>query len=165
MRTETEVLDGFSRVSWTSDNDGVLTLWSSHGQLVQGDGFTSILDDSGTGRGGESQSGDGGLGEVQQSDVVGNGTNNNQGLVGSSLLAQHTADSVKRHWRSVDLGKEQRLQDDLVEWSISTTWVSILLNDAQRLHSQKVAAAASGYCPALWSTKSGKTVVFYVIYA
>lgn len=122
MRTETKVLDSLSGVSWASDDDGVLTLGGSHGQLVQGDGFTSVLNDSGSGRAGESQGGNGGLGEVQQSDVIGNGTNNNHGLVSSTLLAQHTADSVKRHWRSVDLGQEQRLQDDLVKWSIGTTY-------------------------------------------
>lgn len=122
MRTETKVLDSLSGVSWASDNDGVLTLRGSHGQLVQGDGFTSVLNDLSSGRAGKSQGSNGGLGEVQQSDVIGNGTNNNHGLVSSTLLAQHTADSVKRNWRSVDLGQEQRLQDDLVEWSIGTTY-------------------------------------------
>lgn len=121
MRTETEVSDSLSGVSWASEDDGVLTLWSSDSQLVQGDSLTTSLDDSSLGRGGESQSGDGDLRDIQQSDVVGDGTNNNDSLVSSTLLLQGHVDSGKRHRRSVDLGQEQRSQDNLVEWSIGTT--------------------------------------------
>lgn len=121
MRTETEVSDGLSSVSWTSDDQSVLTLWSSDSQLVQGDSLTTSLDDSSLGRGSESQSSDSGLGELQQSDVVGDGTNNNDSLISSTLLLQGVVNSGERHWWSVDLGQEQRSQDNLVEWSIGTT--------------------------------------------
>lgn len=121
VRTEAEVSDSLSGVSWASDDDGVLTLRSSDSQLVQGDSLTTSLDDSSLGRGGESQSSDGGLRDVQQSDVVGDGTNNDDGLVSSTLLLQGRVDSGKRHRRSVDLGQEQRSQDDLVERSVGTT--------------------------------------------
>lgn len=121
VRTETEVSDGLSGVSWTSEEDGVLALWSSDSQLVQGDSLTTSLDDSSLGRGGESQSGNGGLWNLQQSDVIGDGTNNDNGLVSSTLLLQGVVDSGKRHWWSVDLRQEQRSQDNLVEWSVGTT--------------------------------------------
>lgn len=121
MRTETEVSDSLSGVSWTSDEDGVLTLWSSQGQLVQGDSLTTSLDDSGLSTGSESQSGNSGLWGLQQSNVVSDGTDNNDGLLSSTLLLQHIVDSRDGNWRSVDLGQEQRSQDDLVESRVSTT--------------------------------------------
>lgn len=113
--------DGFSGVSWTSQDQGVLTLWSLDGQLVQSDGFTTSLDDLGSGTGSESQSGDSGLWELKDSGVVGDGTNDDDGLTGRTFLLQSSGDSGDGDWRSVDLGQEQRLQDDLVEWSIGTT--------------------------------------------
>lgn len=121
VRTSTEVSDGLSGVSWASNDQGVLTLWSSDGQLVQGDALTTSLQDGGSGAGGESQSGNGGLWELEDSVVVSDGTDNDNGLVGSALLVQSLADSGNGDRRSVDLGQEQRSQDNLVEWSISTT--------------------------------------------
>lgn len=121
MRTHTEVSDSFSGVSWTSDDQGVLTLWSSNSQLIQSDGFTTSLQDLSLGTSSESQSSNGGLWEFKDSGVIGNGTNNNDGLLSSTFLLQGSSDSGNRNWWSVDLGQEQRLQDDLVEWSISTT--------------------------------------------
>lgn len=122
VRTETKVLDSLSGVSGASDDDGVLALGGSHSQLVQGDGLATVLDDLGSRRTGESQGSNGGLREVQQSDVVGDSANNDHSLVSNTLLAQHTADSVERHRGSVDLGEVQSLQDDLVEGSIGTAW-------------------------------------------
>lgn len=121
MGTETKVSDGFSGVSWTSQDQGVLTLWSSDSQLVQSDGFTTSFDDLGSGTSGESQSGNGGLWEFKDSGVVSDGTNDDDSLVGSTFLFQSSGDSRDRDRRSVDLGQEQRLQDNLVEWSIGTT--------------------------------------------
>lgn len=84
--THTEVSDGFSGVSWTSQDQSVLTLWSSDSQLVQSDTFTTSLDDSGSGTSGESQSSNSGLWQVKQSGVVGNGTNDNDSLGSSTFL-------------------------------------------------------------------------------
>ena len=88
---------------------------------VQSDDFTTSLQDGGLGTSSESQGSDSSLREVQQSGVSSDGTNDNDGLVSSTLLLQGTGDSGDRNWRSVDLGQEQRSQDDLVEWSIGTT--------------------------------------------
>ena len=67
MWTETEVSGGFSGVSGASDDQSVLTLWSSDSQLVQSDSFTTSLQDSCLGTGSESQSSDGSLWEVKDS--------------------------------------------------------------------------------------------------
>lgn len=120
VRTEAEVSNSLSGVSGASDNDGVLALRSSQGQLVQGDSLTTSLDNSSLGTSSESQSGDGNLWNLQQSEVIGDSSDNNDGLLSGTLLSNNGVDLSKRHWRSVDLGQEQRLQDDLVEWGIST---------------------------------------------
>lgn len=122
MGTETEVSDGFSVRSGASDNHGVLTLGGSEGQLVQSDGFTTSLDDSSLGTCGESEGGNGSLGGFQQSVVVGNGTNNNDGLLRSTLLLENGVDSRERHGGSVDLRQEQSSEDHLVEGSVSSSY-------------------------------------------
>lgn len=121
MRAETEVSNRLSGVAGTSEDQGVLTLGGSESQLVQGDGLTTGLDDLGLGTGSESQSGDGGLGELQQSVVVGNGTNNNDGLLVRTLAVEGSRDSSNGHGGSVDLRQEQRSQDDLVEGGVSSS--------------------------------------------
>lgn len=126
MRTETKVSNSLSGVSWASDNDGVLTLWSSQSQLVQGDSLTTSLEDSSLSTGSESQSSDGSLWSVQQSNIVSDSANNDDGLLSSTLLLQHIVDSGEGHWWSVDLGQEQRSQDHLVEWSIGTAWTGLV---------------------------------------
>lgn len=122
VRTSTEVSDSFSGLSWTSNDQSVLTLWSSNSQLVQSDTFTTSLQDSSSGTSSESQSSNGSLWEFENSGVVSDGTDNDNSLVSSTLLAQSSANSGDRDRRSVDLGQEQRLQDNSVEWSISTTY-------------------------------------------
>jgi hypothetical protein len=119
--TETEVSDSLSGVSWTSDEQSVLTQWGAGSQLVQSDSLTTSLDNLSTGTSGESQSGDCGLWELEDTVVIGDGTNNNNGLLSSTLLGQGTGDSRNRDWWSVDLRKEQGFENNLVEWSISTT--------------------------------------------
>ena len=102
--THTKVSDGFSGISWTSQDQGVLTLWSSNGQLIEGDTFTTGLNNSGSGTSGESDSSDGGLLHVVDSGVVGDGTNNDDGLISGTFLFQGSRDSGDGDWWSVDLG-------------------------------------------------------------
>lgn len=122
MRTHTKVSDSLSGVSWASDDQSVLTLWSSGGQLVQGDGLTTSLEDGGLGAGSELQSSDSSLRELEKSGVVGDGTNNNNGLLGSTLLLESSSNSRDRHRWLVDLGKVQQLEDHLVEWGVGSAW-------------------------------------------
>lgn len=124
MRTETKVSDSLTVRSGASDNQSVLTLGGSQSQLVQGDSLTTSLKDGGLGTSSESQSGNSALGELQDSVVVGDSTNNDNSLLGGTLLFEYTGDSGNRDRRLVNLGEEQRSQDDLVEGSISTAWKS-----------------------------------------
>jgi hypothetical protein len=119
---ETEVSDSLSGVSWTSDKQSVLTQWGAGSQLVQSDSLTTSLDNLSTGTSSKSQSSNGGLWELEDTVIIGDGTDNNNGLLSSTFLGQGTGDSRNRDWWSVDLRKEQRFENNLVEWSISTTW-------------------------------------------
>lgn len=121
MRTETKVTDSLSGVSGASENSGVLTGRSSQCELVQGDGLTTSLENSSLSTGSESQSSNSDLGGVQQSNVIGNGTNNDDGLTLSTLL-DGSVDLGNRHWGLVDLGEEQRLENGLVELGVGTVW-------------------------------------------
>ncbi|KAH3660542.1 hypothetical protein OGAPHI_007128 [Ogataea philodendri] len=118
---EAEVSDSLSGASWTSDSQGVGTSWSSKSQLVEGDGLTTVLQDGLLGTAGESQSSNSGLWELEESDIVSDSSNNDNSLVSRTWLRQSLGDSGDGNWWSVDLGKEQRLEDELVEWSINET--------------------------------------------
>lgn len=120
MGTETEVSDSLTVRSGTSDDQGVLTLGGSQSQLVQGDSLTTSLENGSLGTSSESQSGNSALGELQDSVVISDGTDDDNSLLGSTLLLEDACDSGNRDGGLVDLGKEQRSQDDLVEGSIST---------------------------------------------
>ena len=123
VRTHTEVSNGLSRVPWTSQDQGVLTLWSPDSQLVKGNALTTSLDDSGSCTSSESQSSNSGLWKLEDSGVIGDGTNDDDGLVGSTLTSESPGDPGNRHWWSVDLGQVQGSQNNLVEWCISTTCI------------------------------------------
>lgn len=121
VRTEAEVSDGLSRLSGASENDGVLTLWSTTSKLVQGDGLTTGLEDTGLSRLGESQSGNGSLWNLGDTVVVSDSANNNNGLVGGTLVLDGSSDTGDRDWRTVDFGQEEGSENHLVEASIGTT--------------------------------------------
>lgn len=103
MGAKAKVSDSLAVRSGASDDQGVLALGGSHGQLVQGDGLTTSLQDGGLGASSESQGSNGGLGELQQSVVVGDGTDNDNGLFGGALLLQDAGNSGNRNGGLVDL--------------------------------------------------------------
>ena len=119
--TEAEVLDGLTGVLGATEDQGVAAGGGTQSKLVQGDGLTAGGDDAGTGGGGESQGSDGDLGEGQQTVVVGDGADNNDGAL-LTLLVDVGNNAAQGDGRTVDLGHEQAAQDDLVEGRIGTTW-------------------------------------------
>jgi hypothetical protein len=115
----TEVLDGLTGVLRTTEQDGVLTSRSTESKLVKGQNFTTSVDDTGTSGLGDTEGGNGHLGDIEETDVVGDGTNNNGDLVLVSLqVASNAGDG---HGRAVGTGLEETLQDDLVELRVGTT--------------------------------------------
>src|SRR5699024_7241130 len=86
-RSKTKVLDSFTRVAWSLEENGVLASWSTLGELIEGDDLTAGLQNSGTSTLGDRKSGDGQFGNVEETHIVGDGANNNGDLFLASFAA------------------------------------------------------------------------------
>lgn len=115
MGAEAEVADGLAVGAGATEQKGVLAGGGAAGELVKSEDLTASLEDAGTGTLGEAEGSDGDLGGLEETVVVGDGANNDNGLALGTLLLKSTGDSRKRHGRAVDLGQEQGLENDLVE--------------------------------------------------
>lgn len=116
-----EVSFSLSLLSGSLEEDGVLSLGVLEGELIEGDDFTSSGSNSLSSGLSDSESADSELWDFEESDVVGNGTNNNSGLVLSALGLHLSDESSEGKWRSVDSGHKESLEDDLVEGSIGSS--------------------------------------------
>ena len=85
--------------------------------MIQSQTFTTSLQDTGLGGLGEMESCNRELGKIKKTRVVGDSTNNNSSLV--FLGVTDNAGNGDR--RTIDTGHKETLQDDLVEFGISTT--------------------------------------------
>jgi len=116
--TEAEVLDGLTGVLGATEQQGVAASRGTESELVEGDGLAAAGLDAGTGGGGEAQSRDGHLGDLEKAVVIGDGTDNNNDLL---LLALELAsDAGDRDRGAVDARHEQAAEDDLVEVRVGT---------------------------------------------
>lgn len=120
VRAKAEVLDGFTSVLRSTEQQSVGASGSTQGKLVEGENLTASLLNSCTGGGSEAKRGDGQLGDSQQTVVVCDSSNNDDGL---SLLGlvQVGDDARQGDGGTVDLGHEQSAKDDLVEVGVGTT--------------------------------------------
>lgn len=119
MGTEAEVLDSLTGVLGATEDQGVASSGGTESKLVQGDSLTTSSEDAGTGGGGESQSSDGHLGALEQTVVVGDGTDNNDGSL-LTLLVDVGDNAGQGDGRSVDLGRKQTSKNNLVERGIGS---------------------------------------------
>jgi hypothetical protein len=116
-----EVLDSFAGVLGATEQESVASSGSTESQLVQGDGLTTGSNDAGTGGGGEPKGGNGNLGDLEQTVIIRDGTDNDDSLalLASGDLALDTRDGNRR---SVHAGHEQTAEDDLVEGGVGTAY-------------------------------------------
>lgn len=121
VRTEAEVLDSLTGVLGTTEDQGVASGGGTESKLVQGDGLTTGSEDAGTGGSGESQSSDSHLGALEQTVVIGDGTDNNDGSL-LSLLVDVGDNAGQGDGRSVDLGRKQTSENNLVERGIGSAY-------------------------------------------
>lgn len=80
-----EVLDGLTRVLGTTEEESVGTGGVAGGNLVDGEDLTAGLLNAGTSRGSEAESGNGELGELEETVVVSDSANDDNGLALVSL--------------------------------------------------------------------------------
>ena len=117
VRTETKVFGRFTSVLGTTDENSVGTSRSTESQLIQGQAFTTSLQDTSLGSLGEVKSSNRDLGNFEETAVISNSTNNNNSVV--ALGATNNARETDRG--TVDTRHKETLQDDLVELGISAT--------------------------------------------
>jgi hypothetical protein len=86
--TMSEMTDGLSGLHGPSEKYGVLALGGAKSELVEGDTLSTGLDDSSSGSLGEAKSSNGQRGDLQQTGVVGDATNDDSNL---AILALHVS--------------------------------------------------------------------------
>lgn len=114
MGTHAEVLDGLAGVPLAAEQDGVRTGGRTQGELVEGEDLAAGLEDALPGRGGEAEGGDRELRDDAQTDIVGDGADDDDDLGlavrGASGLC---GDAGQGDGRAVDLGEEETMEDGL----------------------------------------------------
>lgn len=135
--TEAEVLDGLTGVLGATEEEGVGTGRGAHGQLIDGQGLTAGSDNAGTGGVGVAEGGNRQLGELQETVVVGDGADQDDGLalvsLAGVLVGSGGNDLGERHGGAVDLAHHQAAEDSGVELAVGTAFaqknVSLALLD------------------------------------
>lgn len=117
--THAEVADGLTGVLGTTQQQGVGTSGLFEGQLIESlDGAAGSEDASAGGRG-ETQGSDVHLGDLEETDIVGDGADNDDRLLLVAVL-EVGCDTRQGDGRAVDAGHEQSAQDNLVEARVGT---------------------------------------------
>ena len=108
------MLDGLTGVPLASQEDGVRASGCTESQLVEGDSLATSLQDPVLGRLCELEGGDGELGKLNKTDVIGDGGDGDDDLIlavgGSAGLGDNFREG---NGGTVDLGLEKSLQDNL----------------------------------------------------
>lgn len=100
---EAKVLESLTGVLGATDQQGVAAGGGTQSQLVEGQGLATGGDDAAAGGSGESQSGDGHLGDLEKTVVIRDGADDDDGLV--LLVADLALDAGQGNGGSVDLDK------------------------------------------------------------
>jgi hypothetical protein len=116
-----EVPDGLTGVLGATEDQGVATGGGTESKLIQGDGLTTGSSNAGAGGGGESQGSDGHLGELEESVVIGDGADDDDGSL-LTLLVDVGDNSGQGDGRAVDLGRKETSENNLVEGGVSSAW-------------------------------------------
>lgn len=113
--------DTLTGVLGTAQQQGVGAGGLLEGQLVEGLDGAAGGEDAGAGGGGEAQSGDVHLGDLEKADVVGDGADDDDRLLLVAVL-EVGGDARQGDGRAVDARHEQAAQDNLVEAGVGTAW-------------------------------------------
>ena len=112
--THAEVLDGLARVPLAAEQDRVRAGGRAHGELVKGEDLATGLEDALLGGGGETEGGDRQLGDLKQTDVVGDGANGDNDLgVTVGRIRSLLDNAGKGNGGAVGLGEEETVEDGL----------------------------------------------------
>lgn len=108
-----EVLDGLTGVLWSPEEESVGAGGGTEGELIEGEGLTTGSEDPGASAGGEPQSSDRELGDLQEAVVVGDSADNDNRLsLGLPSIGNKAGEGDRR---PVDVGLRETLGNSLVE--------------------------------------------------
>lgn len=103
------------------DQQSSLAGRGTDGQLVEGQDFTSLGEDSATSGFSDAQSANLQLRDIQDASIVSDGSDNyGNGVLGGALLYK-TGQTLQRNGSLVGAAHEQTTQDDLVEFLVRAT--------------------------------------------
>lgn len=120
VRAHAEVLDGLPGVLGATEEERVGTGRGTQSELVQSQGFTTSLLDSGSGGRGEAESSNRQLGNGQEAVVIGDSADNDNSLALLGI-ADIRDDLGEGDRGTVDSRHEQAAQNNLVEVGLGTT--------------------------------------------
>lgn len=123
MGAHAEVLDSLTGVLGTTEQQGVAASRRTQSELIEGQGLTAGCDNASTGSGSESESSDAQLGDRQETVVIGDSGNDDDGLA-ILILGDVVHDARQRDRGSVDAGHEQTAKDDLVEGRVGSAYAA-----------------------------------------
>ena len=86
--------------------------------MIESKAFTTSLDNSSSGRFGESKSSDGHLWDIHESNIIGDGGDGNDNLI---LTLEEVSNLGDGDWWSVDSGGDQSSKNGLAERRISSS--------------------------------------------
>ena len=119
--SEAEVLNSLSGVLWSSEEQGVASSRSSKSQLIQSQNLSSSSENAGTSGSGEAKSRNAEHRDGQETVVISDSANNDDGLV-VGLLGGVRNNSGDGDRGSVDAGHEKSAENDLVEGGVGSAY-------------------------------------------
>lgn len=129
------MLDGLPRVLGSPEQQGSRSSRLPERELVESEALSSSGLDTGTGSAGESEGGNGELGHLEETDVVGDGGDDDDGVGGSVsrvTLVDLAGDSGEGEGRAVDARHIESAEDGLVELGVCSAG-----EEAVQLHTQR----------------------------
>jgi len=111
--------------------DGVLSLGGLEGQLVEGENFTTGLENAFAGARGHVHGAERQLGDLVQTKIVGDRANDDGGLAIAAWLLHHARDASDGHGWSVHAAHIKTFQDNLVELGVGSAGQKAVQLDQQ----------------------------------
>jgi hypothetical protein len=115
------VTNRLTSLAGPTEDQSVLTSGRTTSKLVKSDALTTSLGETSTSSLSESEGSDSSLGDLKKTVVVSDSADNDDGLVLSALLSKSAGDTSNRNRRAVDLRKEERTKNDLVELRVGSS--------------------------------------------
>lgn len=113
--SNTKVLNGLTGVLLSTEEDTVGTSGAALGELVKSQALTTSLDNTGTGSLGETEGSNLHLGNLNETLIISDGTDDDGDAVLLGGDGQVLGHGAQGHGGTVDLAHTQALEDDLVE--------------------------------------------------